>query len=769
MGGFYGSGSGGGGFYGKSGSSSPEHHHHGLLRKIAGKVAGGAGHFVGHLASDVEHAAVGLPMGFAQMAQHPILGLEEIGKTTWQDWSPLFHGHFKQFGHNFFEHPLAPLLDVASVVTLGAGSAARGGAALSRLGVISKESRLATLGHPVDVALEGSQGTVFRHLSGNPATRLAQRASHRAVTKVAPNWRGGEYTRLIEKDTARRGVAAGHVSAGVMDAMKGVFKAGETLEHHPHEYLSVVEQTMHQNLGRFARRSTAGHVPSIVDKEGNVTLHAPKGVAFIRKEKPTTPGIEGVQDVSKNLDSFGRRHTMKKASPDQVMLDEHGNPLLVPDHNVNLLVQEAKNSTKLTRAIYHRPTHIWKWAVLTTPRFFVNNAVGNSLMAMNALNPAVFTRSLLAAIKDAHGSRVAVKAADEFDKVSMQALGHEGDVIDKWYLGPHKEGFGYEHAQTHQLYRKLEEKGRNPRLVQAVKLAEQGTFTFTHRVAEKGIRRIGIDGLLRKSPEVKELMRGGKSFRDAVDEVSHDPSFRSRMQHEMDNILGQYHYYNGFEQHLRRLVPFYGWDRAIMRHTRTMALEHPTRTAAGARVGEGGVEETKRQLGDIPSYMEGLIPLGAGKVLSTQGVNPYASVPDTVNPVLSLVGLGKHSAGESAATQMNPLLTGVIESMTGQSLLSGAKLPHRGGGVLGQTASNVVEGLPQIKLLETLLGGEKKPKPNKRTGKITNFLYRKDARSQIAALLGVPVKEINKGRAHELARKQRGEKKGRKKSGSFYG
>jgi hypothetical protein len=118
---------------------------------------------------------------------------------------------------------------------------------------------------------------------------------------------------------------------------------------------------------------------------------------------------------------------------------------------------------------------------------------------------------------------------------------------------------------------------------------------------------------------------------------------------------------------------------------------------------------------------------------------------------------------------MNPLLTGVIESMTGQSLLSGAKLPHRGGGVLGQTASNVVEGLPQIKLLETLLGGEKKPKPNKRTGKITNFLYRKDARSQIAALLGVPVKEINKGRAHELARKQRGEKKGRKKSGSFYG
>jgi hypothetical protein len=772
MSGLYGgSGHGRSGLFG-GGVSVPtaKHKHHGLLHH----VIHGTAQFVGNLSTDVERATIGLPMGLVNLVRHPIRSIEQIGELTWQDWSPLFQGHPGKFLHQTFEHPLAPFLDVVSVATLGAGSGLRGAKALADAG-IAKEgghiARIAEIGKPVDVALHGPQGTVYRHLSGNPATRTLEQGAHSAIGRVAPNWRGGEYARLVQRDTARRGIAASHVSADVRSAFQGVFKAGATLTHQPQEFFNVVDETMHRNLGRFARTTEQEHVLSKVSKGGKVVrFTAAEGTAFIRKDAPKPPPIKTIEDVEQHLHSWGKRHTMRgTVKSTDVMLDARGNPLLVPDHNVNLLVQEAVNSTKLTRAIYHNPTRIWKWAVLTTPRFFVNNAVGNTFMAMNALKPGALAKGVIDTVQDTRGTRAALRAANEFDRVTKKALGHEGDVIDKWYLGPHKEGFGYEAAQSHQLYQKLEQRGADPRISKAVQIGEQGLFNFTHRVAEKGVRRIGIRGILTGQPEIKALRREGKSLNEAIDQASHDPAFRSRIQHNMDNVLGQYHYYNGLEQHLRKLVPFYGWDRAILRHGRTMTVTHPARTEVQARIGEQGVEETKKALGDIPSYMEGLIPLGGKKVLSTQGVNPYSTIPETIAPILAAVGLGKHKPGEALAMQLNPFLTGLIESTTGQSLLSGGKLPHHGGGILGQTAANVLEGIPQIRLGETLIKGAAKPHPNKRTGKTTPFLYNKDATAQVAALLGIPVKELNKGRAHELARKERGQKKGRKHKHGVFG
>jgi hypothetical protein len=134
---------------------------------------------------------------------------------------------------------------------------------------------------------------------------------------------------------------------------------------------------------------------------------------------------------------------------------------------------------------------------------------------------------------------------------------------------------------------------------------------------------------------------------------------------------------------------------------------------------------------------------GRANVLSTQGLNPYASLPDVADTAGALVGVGKQGAGETLAGQLNPFITGLIESDHGAVAPLGREAPASRRRHRRQTAANVVEGLPHVKLLETLVNGEAQPKPNKRTGKVTNFLYRKDARAQIAALLGVPVKELD--------------------------
>src|SRR5581483_6711715 len=81
----------------------------------------------------------------AMLATHPVRSIEEIGKTTWHDWSPLFKGHPVEFAKQFYAHPLAPILDVVGVVTGGAGLLAKGGEFAGAAGLISKESKLAQL------------------------------------------------------------------------------------------------------------------------------------------------------------------------------------------------------------------------------------------------------------------------------------------------------------------------------------------------------------------------------------------------------------------------------------------------------------------------------------------------------------------------------------------------------------------------------------------------------------------------------------------------
>src|SRR5687767_4220011 len=77
--------------------------------------------FIGNLVGDVRDAAVGLPMGVVDIFTHnPVDTAKNIAGATWQTWSPLFHGHPLEFAESVYDHPLAPILDLATVFTLGA-------------------------------------------------------------------------------------------------------------------------------------------------------------------------------------------------------------------------------------------------------------------------------------------------------------------------------------------------------------------------------------------------------------------------------------------------------------------------------------------------------------------------------------------------------------------------------------------------------------------------------------------------------------------------
>src|SRR5690242_21165853 len=99
---------------------------------------GGGSHgvlgFVKNLGHDIKGAVEGFPAGVVHLAEHPLGSVEQMGKATWSTWSPLFHGEFTKFGQGVYQHPLAPILDVASIFSLGVGTAARIGAGMDALG-----------------------------------------------------------------------------------------------------------------------------------------------------------------------------------------------------------------------------------------------------------------------------------------------------------------------------------------------------------------------------------------------------------------------------------------------------------------------------------------------------------------------------------------------------------------------------------------------------------------------------------------------------------
>lgn len=179
-----------------SGGFTASSFHRGRSRGGAPQHTGG---FFGNLIGDVRDAIFGLPRGFEETFTHPIRTLENVGKSYAYTYGPLFHGDFGQFAHRVEEHPLGPILDLATIATLGAGAAvsvpAKFGATEGLVG------RLARMGSDEARAFELTTpgGTVERKLlARNPATRFQQKIGQHALNKLPKGTPYlGEFSRAV--------------------------------------------------------------------------------------------------------------------------------------------------------------------------------------------------------------------------------------------------------------------------------------------------------------------------------------------------------------------------------------------------------------------------------------------------------------------------------------------------------------------------------------------------------------------------------------------
>lgn len=154
---------------------------------------GGVLGFVENLGEDAANAIVGLPAGLVETARNPVKTAKAVGQSYGDTYGPLFSGDYGDFFSGVYKHPLGPLLDLATVVTLGGAAAGRTGIAAGRAGVISLESPAAKAG------LHGAL-TVSRTTSRNPVIRGRQVALDKFMKQFpADTPILGEYRRLARE------------------------------------------------------------------------------------------------------------------------------------------------------------------------------------------------------------------------------------------------------------------------------------------------------------------------------------------------------------------------------------------------------------------------------------------------------------------------------------------------------------------------------------------------------------------------------------------
>jgi hypothetical protein len=190
----------------------------------------------------------------------------------------------------------------------------------------------------------------------------------------------------------------------------------------------------------------------------------------------------------------------------------------------------------------------------------------------------------------------------------------------------------------------------------------------------------------------------------------------------MKQWMGDYQGLSRFERNaVRRVIPFYSWIRVINTWLFGMPFRSPLRAEALSLVSRLG-REAQGDRSYLPWWEQGRINLPGGLSLRTSGMNPLASLVESVS-----AATGNENAGvwDRVAQVMRaqgggvaPPISAVVGAMTGKQLFGNrdytaplgfggtvapyGKDPQFRNAVTGQIDSSAVSGNPMEDILQTL-------------------------------------------------------------------
>ena len=483
---------------------------------------------------------------------------------------------------------------------------------------------------------------------------------------------------------------------------------------------------LHDLLLESAVRVPVGRGSRANLQEGWVWVRRPAGSGEL-------PDLRGLIE---NPDDFRESRLAQRGLTTETTDDAYidfGHRYAVPARLARQLEAEFRRSSRATRLLWDKPTQVWRTLVLHgRVGFLTNNVVGNHLLYALLFSGRAGLRGYLAALRTTKGAGAVRRLLDLPETRSALTAADIRELFPAQAAGTF--------VRTQQATLPMPERLRGVVESPAGNRARRGLRSIaTANAANEGmLRRAAVNAAIRKSPEIRarlaRMEKDTRSLRDAARvELEHNPQLADEISRQVDQTLGSYLNASSFErQVLRRAVPFASWYRAILQITGRLVVDRPFRANLLDKLALVGNEISQDQLGPVPSYLEGAIPLDdQGRVLRTTGLNPLETIPQLGRAAGGLLPGGQPT---ELGRELNPFLqavgTGVFGGEQGRV------------GLPADILMTVGENLPQTRLARAAISG---PPPSR--------IYRQPtALEELYAFLGAPVRTINRGEARRQHR-----------------
>ena len=352
-----------------------------------------------------------------------------------------------------------------------------------------------------------------------------------------------------------------------------------------------------------------------------------------------------------------------------------GKKIQLPDFMVgelNKVFNAPGGFEKFARAVFDPVTNTWKTSVLAlSPRWVFNNFFGN--MALNVaggVNPLAYWKATGVMKK----ARALAKKQDWSVNKALRKLGIPEEVSRGLYSAEARGSMSAiglskrltTDTSTMGMWKKLGYGTKN-----ALKEIPNAVYRFNS----------GIESFFRTAHYLDKMGKTGFNKALAIKSVNEFLFDYSALTYTEKTVL-------------RRILPFYSWQKNITRLVATYPFKYPARAALLQKVNALVEEPEEMDYRFLPEYMMDYVPTnlkaaGEKLYLSTRGINPFADVGVNLSNV-------------------NPMLKLLIERSTGMNLFKGRQFtsPYRTYAstekILPSFGRHIASQFPQYQLYQNL-------------------------------------------------------------------
>jgi hypothetical protein len=308
------------------------------------------------------------------------------------------------------------------------------------------------------------------------------------------------------------------------------------------------------------------------------------------------------------------------------------------------------------RLFWDSPINLWRSMVLLgSPRWIVNNVLGD----------AVFLKMQGARFRDVWATigkrnEELLRQIDGIDEVS-----HAGMYGDVGQYTEHLGSAANTRAGTFIQYLKGSKGVRGVRKIGDASSRTNALIEDAFRRASyiKALERQQIAAGVRKSVHFFER---SKTRLRKMAEAGFTPKMVESALKEAEDFFGNYHGLGPFERQIVRRYAFPFWG--FYKHTLKLSASFPGNFPGRANVLRGlsmATQELMAEMGPVPEWLEGALPLGAGQdgednFLMTRGANPLSFVQELAD-----------DPAQALMMATNPWAKVFLEQAQGRSALTG--------------------------------------------------------------------------------------------------